>query len=69
MYERIHAAKRLLSTTSLAVDDIAKQCGFSTSSYFARQFHLREGCSPTQYRARCHGGNVPVYKADNSAKV
>lgn len=69
VYERIHAAKRLLSTTSLAVDDIAKQCGFSTSSYFARQFHLREGCSPTQYRARCHGGNVPVYKADNSAKV
>lgn len=67
--ERIQAAKRLLSTTSLAVDDIAKQCGFSTSSYFARQFHLREGCSPTQYRARCHGGDISVYKTDNSVKV
>ena len=66
--ERIQAAKRLLSSTSQPVDDIAKKCGFSTSSYFARQFHLREGCSPTQYRAHCHEGKpLSLYKTDNSS--
>lgn len=52
-YLRQHRAQRaaeLLCTTGLRVTDIAAQCGFQDSSYFARAFRQVYGCGPTEYR-------------------
>ncbi len=47
---RISRAKRMLITTSTNVSEVAKMCGFSDPSYFARLFHKKTGCSPHDYR-------------------
>lgn len=47
---RIDKAKELLRTTSLPLDVIAEQTGFSSSSYFHKQFKKGTGLTPQQYR-------------------
>lgn len=47
---RIEAAKRLLRQTELSMTDIALETGFGDSNYFARQFRLVTGRTPTAYR-------------------
>lgn len=47
---RLQQALRLLWTTDLTAEEIARQCGFGDSSYFSRLFRLRVGMSPIQYR-------------------
>ena len=48
--KRILMAAELLSTTDSPVIDIALECGFSSSSYFSKQFKLLTGSTPTDYR-------------------
>ncbi len=47
---RLKEAERLLLLTDDSVTDIAQAAGFSTASYFIRQFRLQYGVTPHQYR-------------------
>lgn len=47
---RITLAAELLRTTHRQVTDIALECGFSSVSYFIKQFKNIVGCTPTGYR-------------------
>ena len=46
------AAKLLLNSEMASVTDVALNCGFSSSQYFATLFRRRFGCSPTVYKHR-----------------
>lgn len=46
---RIEAAKELLLTTELSVTEIATQCGFYDSNYFASAFKKIVGVTPKKY--------------------
>lgn len=50
IYFRMEKAKRLLSGTSLSVAEIAAQCGYSTDSYFMKQFKRSTGTTPSEFR-------------------
>ena len=47
---RIKAAEKLLSTTNMAIGEIAEACGFSSSNYFGNVFKSVWGISPSDYR-------------------
>lgn len=48
--ERLALAKKLLATTTLPLQEISLQCGFSSSSYFHQQFKKFFRMTPQQYR-------------------
>jgi DNA-binding response OmpR family regulator len=48
--QRLLLAARLLVQTSVPVQDMAEQVGYSTSSNFITAFRARFGCSPRRYR-------------------
>ena len=48
--KRIAAAKRLLLTTDLSLEEIGERTGFSNSTYFHRQFKKITGSTPSVYR-------------------
>lgn len=47
---RLHAARRLVLDTRIAMADIAGRCGFSSSAAFSRAFSKAFGNSPTSMR-------------------
>ncbi len=47
---RVEAAKRLLESTSDAIDDISSCCGYEDASFFRRVFKRRTGLGPAEYR-------------------
>jgi AraC-like DNA-binding protein len=47
---RVDKARILLRRIDLSITDIAMQCGFSSSQYFANVFRKCMGLSPTEYR-------------------
>jgi AraC family L-rhamnose operon transcriptional activator RhaR/AraC family L-rhamnose operon regulatory protein RhaS len=47
---RVNQAASLLRRTEHSVTEIAFQVGFSDSNYFARQFRVQLGVTPSQYR-------------------
>ena len=49
---RVEVARRLLETTGLTVDEVARTAGFGTTETMRRAFARRVGASPTDYRAR-----------------
>ncbi|MBN13276.1 MAG: hypothetical protein CMI17_09835 [Opitutaceae bacterium] len=49
---RIHEACEMLKNTNLSVTQIAYECGFGSSSFFATQFRHAIGESPSAYRSR-----------------
>ena len=49
---RIDRAKRLLTETALPLGEIAVLCGYSTDSYFMKQFKQMTGLTPTEYRKK-----------------
>ena len=49
---RVEVAQRLLETTSLPVDEIARAAGFGTVETQRRAFARRTGISPREYRDR-----------------
>lgn len=48
--KRIFTSQELLTSTDLNQAEIAKQCGFSSSSYFSQCFRKTCGMTPTAYR-------------------
>ncbi|SDA14365.1 AraC-type DNA-binding protein [Ruminococcus sp. YE71] len=47
---RIQAAKEMLTSTEMSVEDIADAVGFCSGSYFCKLFSRYEGMTPTQFR-------------------
>lgn len=47
---RMETSQHLLSTTSMKVTDICMACGFMHLSYFTKQFRIKYGCTPRDYR-------------------
>lgn len=43
--------ERCLTQTSLSVQEVAKQFGFTSQAAFAKFFHAQKGCSPTDFRS------------------
>jgi len=43
-------ARRLLSSTSFSVGEIATRCGYENIYYFSSAFRKNVGCSPTEFR-------------------
>lgn len=52
---RMERAKTLLRETELKVIDVAFECGFSSSQYFANTFKQVSGMTPSAYRSQCAG--------------
>ncbi len=52
---RMQRAKTLLRETDIKVIDIAFECGFSSSQYFANTFKHATGMTPSGYRTHCAG--------------
>lgn len=48
--ERIALAKKLLMSSNITIQDVTEQCGFSSTSYFHKQFKRVTGMAPQQYR-------------------
>lgn len=49
-YVRINEAEKLLVSSDMNITEIAMEVGFSTSSYFIKQFKELRNVSPKQYR-------------------
>jgi transcriptional regulator GlxA family with amidase domain len=49
---RVEAAKRLLETSDLSVDQITSQVGYRDARSFSRLFRSFSGLTPTEYRIR-----------------
>lgn len=49
---RCAAAAKLLTAHALPVTEVGLLCGFSSPSYFAKQFSAIMGCSPRAFRAK-----------------
>ena len=47
---RLGYAKKLLKSTTLSIQDIALQCGFSDIHYFTRLFRRENGVTPREWR-------------------
>lgn len=47
---RLLVAARMLKSTTLAIIDIASDCGFDNISYFNRKFKAKYGMTPREYR-------------------
>ena len=52
---RVELAKRLLRETGLPLGEIAVRCGYSSESYFMKQFKSVTGVTPTAYRSSRSG--------------
>jgi transcriptional regulator GlxA family with amidase domain len=49
-HQRVTQAQRLLESTSLPVDRVARSCGFPSATALRRHFHHQVGISPSAYR-------------------
>lgn len=47
---RVQYAKDLLLSSELSIKQISAKCGYSSESYFARQFKKSTGMTPAEYR-------------------
>ncbi len=50
---RMERAKTLLRETEIKIIDIAFECGFGSSQYFANTFKHATGATPSEYRIHC----------------
>jgi len=47
---RLDAAKRMMWDTTIGMDIIAENCGFTNQQYFSKIFKKQTGLTPSQYR-------------------
>ena len=58
---RISESKRLLAATRIPVQQISRQLGFSSPSYFSQSFRRATGFSPAEFRRQTqHAGSQPT---------
>lgn len=51
---RMEAAKKMLLTTALSVNEIAEKTGFPDTNYFIRLFKKTNNITPNQYRKQTY---------------
>lgn len=51
---RLEYGQHLLQTTDLNITEICMACGFNHPSYFSKQFRIKYGCTPREYREAVH---------------
>ncbi|MBR1584049.1 MAG: helix-turn-helix domain-containing protein [Clostridia bacterium] len=56
---RIRQAEEKLAKTTLSMQAIAEQCGFSDANYFTRTFKKINGISPNEYRKSLNAHLIP----------
>ena len=61
---RLENARRLLLDTSLPIGEVAFRCGFSSPSYFTKQFQILFGVSPSLLRKESHDQNAHSVQID-----
>lgn len=49
---RLHKAERLTLESTMSLTEISSQCGFTSSSYFAKLFKDKYGLTPREYRKK-----------------
>jgi len=52
---RLGRGTRLLEDTSMPIEDIARECGFNSATYFCRFFKRETGTTPAAYRSAVAG--------------
>ena len=52
---RLEQSLKLLGSTELSVQEISRQVGFGTGSYFTEKFREEMQCTPTEYRRKSRG--------------
>lgn len=52
---RLECSQQLLMTTSLSITEVSTACGFNHLSYFSKQFQVKYGCTPREYRRKQSG--------------
>ena len=57
---RLDHARNLLSTTDMALLEVAVACGFSTVAHFSKSFKARFGVAPTKFNRRLGGTTGPA---------
>lgn len=55
---RLQKAQRLLCETEKSVTEVALECGFGSSSYFAKVFGRTYGMAPREYRREAEKNSV-----------
>ncbi len=50
MNQRFNAAEKMLMTTDIPIGDIINTVGYENSSYFHKEFKIRYGMPPSEYR-------------------
>jgi LacI family transcriptional regulator len=48
---KLDLARHLLKTTELPIVEISQRCGFAKQDVLSRALRLKDGCTPSQYRA------------------
>ena len=62
---RLRVATELLAHTGLTIDEIARASGFSYDTYLIRQFTIKTGQTPTEYRQKAREKyNIVIDKSD-----
>lgn len=56
---RIRYATRLLRQTDQPIAEISTKCGFTSPSYFSKQFRRTQGTSPRSFREQARAAVVP----------
>ncbi len=49
---RLNRGMRLLEDSNLAIEEVARECGFTSATYFCRFFKREAGTTPALYRAQ-----------------
>jgi AraC-like DNA-binding protein len=62
---KIERAKLMLTDGGLSVLEIGERLGFSTPSYFGRQFRKLTGMTPSEYKNQIRGGSATTHGKDN----
>ena len=52
MDQRFNSAEKMLLTTDIPIGDIINNVGYENSSYFHKEFKLRFGMPPNEYRTK-----------------
>ena len=48
--KRVEQSRKLLTSSSLSMEEISQQCGFSSASYFTKIFKQHTGTTPLKYK-------------------
>lgn len=66
---RLEVSSYLLKNTDHSVTDIALSCGFNHISHYSEVFRNYYGCTPKQYRLKCHDEMSNISRSSDSPGI